>query len=871
MSKMIALVKTLSIIQILLYIHTIPFIGSMQAQNNPLLLLPKGTSIHRLDNGLQVLLIENPALPMVGVNVVVKIGSAYETFATSGMSHMLEHLLFNGTETRTQKQLYNEVDLIGGYNNAHTSYYYTNYMMVTPSENIKQGMIIQADMLFNSVLPADKFEKEKGIVLEEIATSLNKPSEQVERSIRSILYQSHALSLPTLGTYATIESLLRDDVYRYYKNAYVPNNMIMSVIGNFQANSMLTFVKETYGQAQPGIVEYEEHTHWKTGLEKLHDNTNTQQVYHRSYNGEKIQLQLFYKLPQHLSYIHFDLLQEYLDKSVDHLKKNLESDFSGVVTSTEIGFYPSPVVNYMQVTVSLEYLSSVNGISAAVNDFISELKFNLTPETVAFLATAARTGFLKNIEKPHMFGIYNAKTFAATGIESVLQAYAPDYYYKASEELRQLIIDPAALIIIHYPGKGKQAVIGSVMGPGKLFEDKKSGLTLIAKQNPNSELLAVHFMFKHKAQLESEYGKNLAQILHDCFGQRVNSTENQKISNQYGLTFTVNDNPYIPMDDIYLHPDFSYIRVEGLADDLSGVINYLRNQLEGFTPSEEEFIKAQEKTRRPSRMMAANRSADLFKTTYTNLLYEKPKYAEGSKDISYEALLQFAKRFFRHDNMIISVVSPASADSITALFLKNTRTTDLKPRQERVAYQRPLKLFQSEQSQELQGGGEQSYLFWGFTTTIVEIDKPALKALALILSDRIIFDIREKQGRAYRMSAGLDMLRDKALFFIRLGTRPANIDPLLPQMPAYFNQKILDDISEEDLRKSVNMYLGRMMFRRLSSINQAYYLAHSFYFENDINYDQHFLNQLKNISLNEVKDVARKYMQVKNPVTVIMR
>jgi zinc protease len=121
--------------------------------------LPKGVSIHQLNNGLQVLLIENPSLPMIGVNVAVKVGSAYETFSTSGMSHMLEHLLFNGTTTRTQKQLYDDVDRIGGYNNASTAEFYTNYMMVTPSEQIGKGMAIQADMLFRSVLPADKFEK----------------------------------------------------------------------------------------------------------------------------------------------------------------------------------------------------------------------------------------------------------------------------------------------------------------------------------------------------------------------------------------------------------------------------------------------------------------------------------------------------------------------------------------------------------------------------------------------------------------------------------------------------------------------------------------------------------------------------------------
>ena len=121
--------------------------------------LPSGVSIHQLDNGIKVLLIENPALPMIGVNTVVKVGSAYETFSSSGMSHMLEHLLFNGTTKWDQRELYDMTDKIGGYNNANTSEYYTNYMMVTPSEKIKEGMEIQAGMLFDSVLPEENFQR----------------------------------------------------------------------------------------------------------------------------------------------------------------------------------------------------------------------------------------------------------------------------------------------------------------------------------------------------------------------------------------------------------------------------------------------------------------------------------------------------------------------------------------------------------------------------------------------------------------------------------------------------------------------------------------------------------------------------------------
>jgi predicted Zn-dependent peptidase len=93
----------------------------------------------------------------------------------------------------------------------------------------------------------------------------------------------------------------------------------------------------------------------------------------------------------------------------------------------------------------------------------------------------------------------------------------------------------------------------------------------------------------------------------------------------------------------------------------------------------------------------------------------------------------------------------------------------------------------------------------------------------------------------------------------------------MAQIPGYFDQKVIESFTEKDLEKALNMYLGRMMFRRLSSINRAYYLGHSQYFHNDINYDANFHKALKNVTLADVKAVAKKYMVIKNPVTVIVR
>ncbi len=644
-------------------------------------LIPAGSSIHLLDNGMQVLLIENPILPMTGINVAVKIGSAYENFATSGMSHMLEHLLFNGTDQRSQKQLYDEVDLIGGYNNANTSYYYTNYMMVIPADNARKGMEIQADMLFHSILPGDKFEKEKGIVLEEIAKDLNDPKTGAENNLHFILFHNHSLSLPVAGTYATIESMSRDDVYAFYKNTYLPNNMILTAIGPFDTDSMLVLIDGIYGTVKPGNVDYPRYANWSSGLEisELTTDRSTDRsamVYHRFYKGEELLLQMFFELPVQFSKVHLNLLDEILDKQHDRIFTELQKKFPGTIKSLEFGNLHFPVKNYLTVTVSVSSEQPMQNIMEYLYHDLSNLKLVLPPETVNYLATKARTDFLLNLEKPHMFGIYNAETLVLAGIEKIFQEMSISSFLEAEQQLRSHRINSKPVVLVQHPESNKISRPGKTPGQPKVFADSSSGIVLIAKQNPTSNLLAVHYLFKHKAKYESQFGKNAAQILHDCFGQRLSSTLNQKSSSQYGLTFKVNDDPTIPMDDIYLHPDFGYIRAEGLADNLSGVIDYLSTQLNSFVPTPDEFTKALEKSKRPGGSgMGGLKTSELFTQSYTNAVYETNAFPDITNELSYENILKFKEVYLTPANMIISVVSPATPDSIYGLFIKNLLTT----------------------------------------------------------------------------------------------------------------------------------------------------------------------------------------------------
>ncbi|MFZ4619194.1 MAG: M16 family metallopeptidase [Bacteroidota bacterium] len=830
--------------------------------------LPKGVSVHRLDNGLQVLLIENSALPVIGANVIVKIGSAYETFSTSGSSHMLEHLLFNGTTTRDQKKLYDDVDRIGGYNNATTEDFFTNYMFVVPVENTRKGLEIQADMLFNSTIPVDKFQKEKGIVLEEISKSIADPTDQLERNTLSVLYRGHALSMPTLGTYSTIEALSREDVYSFYKNNYVPNNMVLTVIGNFQTSTMLPLIKEIYGKAKPGQVRRDEYADWKTGFQLLTDNNSAAgTIFHQFYSGKDDILQLFYPLPAGKSSEYYHLLGVVLDKNKDTLSSALKSRFPKI---KDISFSQrlSHLGDLLEAKITVSAGANFDSIAQAVNSRLAGLKIKLPTEVVLSEAVKERTEFGKNIEKPHMFGIYYSGTIVSGGVEELLNSFLGDNYNSSAKELESLVIGPYRTGIIQQsaaaPEKGQEA--SSIVT--KRFADAATGRNIIVLQNTSGKLLAIHYLVKHKAFFESKYGKDAAKVLHNTLEQRLTSDANKKIAGKFGFSFTVNDNPFIPMDDIYLHPDFGYIRVEGLADDVPGAIRFLNSQLNGFIPTEEEYKKALEKFKSIGFALAGgDKGKKLFEETYRTNIYEQNPYGPTQKELTYADLAAFSKEYLRGSNTVISVVSPAQPDSVNAAFEQFGFTAYSEP----PVFSPGILLHDAPVTIEKKNGGERSYLFWGFSKKIDPADAPALQALSLILNDQIVFDIREKQGLAYNISAGIEVNNDKALFYINQGSRPKNVDTLVAQYPRFFKSTVLDSLTAEQLEKSVNQYLGRMVFRHLSSINKAFYLGSSLYLNNDSETVPKFLSALRKVTLDDVRTVAKKYLTVSNPVSIIVR
>jgi predicted Zn-dependent peptidase len=371
--------------------------------------------------------------------------------------------------------------------------------------------------------------------------------------------------------------------------------------------------------------------------------------------------------------------------------------------------------------------------------------------------------------------------------------------------------------------------------------------------------------------INSALNKNTARVRQLCgtghLKTTLKSVLNEENNSQFGVVLTANDNPFIPMDDIYMHPDFAYIRVEGLQQYRREIIALLSGEILNFRLTEDAFNKAN----KGSAMAAMRRREDKAQTTFqkvrSEIVWQQSK-REYSK-LDYASCLAFGKSYFSPANMTISVVADAPVATIERDFaaLSATPSDSLAGL---ASWQKNLRMPAQAKDTSISIGGEQTWLFYGYTREISPEDIPALTVLSLLLNDAIVFDIREKRGLAYRMGAGIRINAGRALFYIDQASKPENRAELQRLYPTFFSRDFLGEITQDRVQRAVNQHLGRMQFRRLSSINQGFYLGRSQYLHGDYRRDEEALAALAAVTAADVESAAERYLQAENVQQIVV-
>ncbi|MEO0508679.1 MAG: pitrilysin family protein [Verrucomicrobiota bacterium] len=206
--------------------------------------LPNGlTLVHRPDFSSEV----------VSVQVWVKTGSIHEDqLIGSGLSHYLEHMLFKGTQRRDGKSISREVHALGASINAYTTFDRTVYYIDGPSSAFEQICDVLADLVLHSTLPEEEVERERNVILREIDMGLDDPDRQLMQALFRTSFQKHPYREPVIGHRELFEKVSPAELRAYYKARYVPNNMVVSVVGAVPTGICNEVIQSSFGPVSRG-------------------------------------------------------------------------------------------------------------------------------------------------------------------------------------------------------------------------------------------------------------------------------------------------------------------------------------------------------------------------------------------------------------------------------------------------------------------------------------------------------------------------------------------------------------------------------------------------------------------------------------------
>ncbi len=205
-----------------------------------------------LENGLKVLIQEVRLAPVVSFAVWYRVGSRNESAGITGISHLLEHMMFKGTPRFGKGEISRTLQRIGASFNAGTSLDYTCYYETLKSDQLELAMEIESDRMVNASIPEEEHRLEMTVVRSELERNEDNPHRAIYQETFATAFQAHPYHWPTIGWRSDVESITTEQIRRYYRAHYVPNNAVVVVVGDVEREQALERVRHWFGGIAAG-------------------------------------------------------------------------------------------------------------------------------------------------------------------------------------------------------------------------------------------------------------------------------------------------------------------------------------------------------------------------------------------------------------------------------------------------------------------------------------------------------------------------------------------------------------------------------------------------------------------------------------------
>jgi len=222
-----------------------------------------------LDNGMVVLTDDMPHLESASLGVWVKAGARSERRAEHGVSHLLEHMAFKGTKSRTALQIAEAIENVGGDLNAATSIEHTGYFARVLKDDVVLAADILADILQNSLFDENELEREQQVIVQEIGAARDNPDDHVFDLFQAAAFPEQPIGRTILGTVDSVRDFSADTIRKYMNRNYVGDHMVLAAAGNIDHDGLVEVAQQRFAELKPNGAPAPQRAEYKGGEERL--------------------------------------------------------------------------------------------------------------------------------------------------------------------------------------------------------------------------------------------------------------------------------------------------------------------------------------------------------------------------------------------------------------------------------------------------------------------------------------------------------------------------------------------------------------------------------------------------------------------------
>ena len=844
-------------------------------------------NVHTLDNGLQVVLLEDHSAPVVALQTWVRFGSADEDPSVAGIAHVFEHMLFKGTDRFPNGEIAALIEGAGGSVNAWTNYDETVYHVTLSSRFWETGFDVLSDAVLHSFFDPTELEREKEVVLEEFRRSKDSPDHEIAERLFDLTFTTHPYRRPIIGFEETVRPIQRDDMLRVFNTWYVPNNMIFVAVGDFDSDTMLRTVEDRFGAVPATALPVRPRADEPAQAEP--------RVLAFPFRAELARVEI--ALP---SVEATDPQVPALDLLSDLLGSGYNSTLFTALKRRQQLAHDVYAYNYTPCDRGVFLLGAtcmtddVANVVQGLMQPVRQPKLSISDSDLAAAKTRIVSHFVHARETYQGIASQLGNHMLVYGDPNYGERYVAAIESLSHDELQQAaatFLDPQrANLALLMPTDTELPSQETMLGWTRQDDSPQSpaaprstdntsvvslpgGSTLIVQTDRKAPLVTIRTLLAGGQRVAPQGKEGIVRLLSSTWDRGTSmrsASEIERELDRLGSTLGAsNDRDSVQIAGRFLRDTFA-----------DGLELYLELLTEPSFP-DVEVAREQADQLRDLETLKENRFQYAMQQ-FLRKFYGSHPYnhlsigaSDGLSTVSRDDLAAFHQSQLQPQNAVHVVVGDITADAVLARWQQLAPASLSEPAVTAAPVLPAVPKWNEAATDVIDVEGQQTHIIWGFpTVTSRDPDRYTLHVLDTILGGmggRLFVELRDKRGLAYAVTSFDAYPVDPGYLAFYIGCTPEKEDEALSEFERVVQDIQSDGVTGEELERAKTYIAGALDISLQSTSQRTSIFGHGMLMQGQWNAYQTYLEAVHKVSLADLQEAARTYLQPTRSLRTILR